>query len=544
MLYGAFTNASQAMQTMDWAMGSVSQNIANLNTTGYKEKETLFKTVLSETHTSPGTTQNSPTKSTATTGLDIFGVRAVDRNLITKAGTITPTTTWSDLAINGRGFFIVAPPDSSGAPTTGSTNNLYTRAGNFTQKAVGGNNYFTTPTGEFLMGWAADAKGVITPGSLSPVYANLGQKGPGFATSDIQMVANVPSNAAMTGSTLTFTDTTSITDGFGTAQDLVMTWTRTAGDTWQVDFTLPTNPASGSVGTITGSPVTVTMDANGKITAPTTSPSGTGFADLTIDWSAGPTTQTSASLNLNSNQPSFKTVEETIAVYDNAYKSHNLGLSFEHASNGQWYLRLNPVAAEGTVSALTADGTTYTSAIPITFDGTGNILTPKTASFTVNWTAAGGGSNTINLDMKQLTQLSGDNPNRLSVKTIDQDGYASGTMDSVSIGNDGKVTAHYDNGETKVLYQIPVATFVSADQLDPISGTLFRVTEAAGDMTVDAITKQGNGAGIIASAVETSNVDLEDQFTRMIVTQKAYSVNSNVFKTADEMSQTVRDLIT
>jgi flagellar hook protein FlgE len=544
MLWGAFTNASQAMQTMDWAMGSVSQNIANLNTTGYKEKETLFKTVLSETHTSPPQTQNSPTKSTATTGLDIFGVRAVDRNLITKSGTITPTTTWSDLAINGRGFFIVAPPDSTGGPATGSADNLYTRAGNFTQKAVNGNNYFVTADGNYLLGWAADGKGNITGGALSPVYANIGQKSDGFGTTQIQMIANVPSNATMTGATATFTDTTSITDGFGTAQDLIMTWTRTGGDTWQVDFSLPSNPASGSVGTITGSPVTVTMDGNGKIIAPATSASGAGFADLTIDWSAGPTMQSSTSINLNSNQPSFKSVVQTVPVYDNAFNSHNMGLSFEHASNGQWYLRMQPTTGEGTISGITADGTSYDSAIPITFDSEGKILTPASAQFTVNWTATGAGANTISLDLRQLTQLSGDNANKLGIKTIDQDGYPSGVMDSVAIGTDGKVTAHYDNGETKVLFQIPVATFVSADQLDPISGTLFRATEGAGAMTVDAITKQGSGASIVASAVESSNVDLEDQFTRMIVTQKAYSVNSNVFKTADEMSQTVRDLIT
>lgn len=546
MLWGAFTNASQAMQTMDWAMGSISQNIANVNTTGYKEKETLFKTVLSESHTSPAQTNNSPTKATATTGLDIFGVRAVDRNLITKSGTITPTTMWSDLAINGRGFFVVSQPDSTGAPQTGltSSNTLYTRAGNFTQRAVNGNNYFTTTDGNYLMGWAADASGNIPAGStLTPVYANIGQTAAGQPTSTMQLVANVPSNAAMTDTTKTFTDTTSITDGFGTAQDLTMTWTRAGSDTWTVDFSLPANPASGSVGTITGSPVTVTVDANGVITAPTTSASGTGFADLTIDWSAGPTLQSTASLDLNVNKPAFAEVSETVAIYDEAFNSHNLNMSFEHASNGQWYLRLHPAAAEGTISALTADGAAYTSAIPITFDGAGKILTPATASFTVDWTATGAGSNTVTLDLTKLSQYSDDSATRLGVKTIDQDGFASGTMSSVEITADGSVVAHYDNGETRRVFQIPVASFVSADQLEPISGTLFRATEQAGEMTIASISDQGSGASIVASATETSNVDLEDQFTRMIVTQKAYSVNSNVFKAADEMSQTVRDLI-
>lgn len=546
MLWGAFTNASQAMQTMDWAMGSISQNIANVNTTGYKEKETLFKTVLSESHTSPAQTNNSPTKATATTGLDIFGVRAVDRNLITKSGTITPTTIWSDLAINGRGFFVVSQPDSTGAPqgSLTSSNTLYTRAGNFTQRAVNGNSYFTTADGNYLMGWAADASGNITAGSaLTPVYANIGQTANGQPTATMQLVANVPSNATMTGTTKTFTDTTSITDGFGTAQDMTMTWTRTGSDTWTVDFSLPANPASGSVGTITGSPVTVTVDADGVITAPATSASGTGFADLTIDWSAGPTLQSTASLDLNANKPAFAEVSETVPIYDEAFNSHNLNMSFEHASNGQWYLRLRPPAAEGTISALTADGATYASAIPITFDGAGKILTPATASFTVDWTATGAGSNTVTLDLTKLSQNSSDPATKLGVKTIDQDGFASGTMSSVEITTDGSVVAHYDNGETRRIFQIPVASFVSADQLEPISGTLFRATEQAGEMTIASISDQGSGASIVASATETSNVDLEDQFTRMIVTQKAYSVNSNVFKTADEMSQTVRDLI-
>ncbi|BAE50193.1 flagellar hook-basal body complex protein [Paramagnetospirillum magneticum] len=545
MLFGAFTNASQAMQTMDWAMGSISQNIANVNTTGYKEKETLFKTVLSETHTSPPTSQNSPTKNTATTGLDIFGVRAVDRTMVSKSGTITASTTWSDMAINGRGFFIVTPPDSTGAPQTtlSSSNTLYTRAGDFTQRAVNGNNYFTTADGNFLMGWAADNLGVVSK-TLSPVYANLGQKSDGMATTSIQLVANVPSNATMTGATKTFTDTTSVTDGFGTAQDLTMTWNRVSGDTWTVDFSLPANPASGSVGTITGSPVTVVMDASGNITSPTTSASGTGFADLTFDWSAGPTMQNTASINLTSNKPTVQGISETIAVYDGAFNSHNLTMNFEHASNGQWYMSFTPVAAEGAVSSLTADGTAYTNSIPITFDGAGNILTPATAELTVGWTAAGAGSNTITLDMRKLTQFSGETNNKLGVKVIDQNGYASGTMDKVEISTDGSVMAHYDNGESRRIFQIPVASFVAPDQLDAISGTLFRATEQAGDMTVASISDQGSGASIVASATESSNVALEDQFTRMIVTQKAYSVNSNVFKTADEMTQTIRDLIT
>ena len=572
MLFGAFTNASQAMQSMDWAMGSISQNIANVNTTGYKEKDTQFKTVLSESHASPAQTNNSPTKATASGGLDIFGVRPADRNLITKSGTITTSTVWSDMAINGRGFFMVTQPDSTGAPTSSVTtgNTLFTRAGNFQQKAVNGNNYFTTSSGQYLMGWQADAQGNIagihtTAGSpvpsstttttttgaapsLTPVYANIGQNITGFATTAMQMVANLPSNATQTVSPQSFTDTSTVTDGFGTAQTLSMQWTRLSGDTWQVDFSLPPNPADGSVGTITGTPLTVTMDANGTITAPSTSASGIGYQDLTVDWSAGPTLQTTPSINLNSNKPTFNEVPETLTVFDKAYNSHSLPISFEHAGNGQWYMRFQPNASDATISGLSATTagttTTYGNSIPITFDGAGKISTPSSVSFTSTWTATGAGANTVSIDLSKMTQFSATSANKVDVKVIDQDGYAGGVMDGVDIAQTGEVIAHFNNGRTRTLYMIPVATFASADQLDPISGTLFRATEQAGAMTVDAITKQGSGAAIQSASVESSNVDLADQFTKMIVTQKAYSVNANVFKTADEMTQSVRDLIT
>ncbi|MBI3445712.1 MAG: flagellar hook-basal body complex protein [Magnetospirillum sp.] len=568
MIYGAFTNASQAMQSMDWAMGSISQNIANVNTTGYKEKDTQFKTVLSESHAAPAQSNNSPTQATATSGLDIFGVRAVDRNLITKSGTITTSTVWSDLAINGRGFFVVAPADSSGAPSTGSSGNLYTRAGNFQQKALNGNNYFVTAGGQYLMGWKADAQGNIggvhtTAGSpvssatstattatpaLTPVYANIGQSITGVATTAMQMVANLPSNATQTVSPQSFTDTSTVTDGFGTAQTLTMQWTRASGDTWTVDFSLPPNPADGSVGTITGTPLTVTMDANGKITSPSTSASGIGYQDLTIDWSAGPTLQTTPSINLNANQPTFNTIAESLTIYDTAYNAHTLPVSFEHSGNGQWFMRFQPNAADATMSGLTATTagvtTAYGNSIPITFNGDGSLSSPDSIAFKATWTAAGAGSNSVTIDTKKLTQFASTSGKKLDIKVIDQDGYAGGVMDGVDIANTGEVIAHFNNGRTRTLYMIPVATFVSADQLDPISGTMFRATEQAGTMSIDSITKQGSGAAIQSAAVESSNVDLADQFTKMIVTQKAYSVNANVFKTADEMTQSVRDLIT
>lgn len=582
MLWGAFGNASQGMQSMDWAMGTISQNIANVNTTGYKRKDTEFQTVLSETHTAPASTVNSTTAATATSGLNVFGVRPVDRTLVSAQGQIQSTGNWTDLAINGRGFFMVSQPNTSGAPQTGlgtsSADMLYTRAGSFQQKAVNGNNYLVTGGGQYLMGWQADAQGDIngvitsaasplasstasttTTGSsggvsaasgnaLVPVYVNLGSTITGVATANMQTVMNLPSNAAATGSTQTFTDTSSVTDGTGAAQNLTMTWTRQSGDTWQVDFALPAAPASGSVGTISsGTPVTVTMDQFGAIQ----SPAG-GLQNLSIDWSAGAVTNTTPSINLASQKPSFSEVPLSLTVYDANYQPQTLPVSFERDGNGQWNMRIKVPAADGVVSGLTESGGTVTQtpgtySVPIQFDGSGKIQGPNTISFSVAWdptTHPQGGTNTISIDVSKLTQYAGATPTTIAIKSNDQDGYASGTLSGASFNDKGELIGNFSDGRTRTLFMVPVATFTSPNQLDAISGTMFRATADAGAVTVDQIADQGSGAAMVAGAVETSNVTLEDEFTRMIVTQKAYSVNAEVFKTADEMTTSVRDLIT
>jgi flagellar hook protein FlgE len=656
MIWGAFNNASLAMQTMDVAMGGISQNIANVNTTGYKRTDTLFKTVMSESMASPGTLQNSPTTATATTGLNIFGVMPVSRNLITAQGTVAATNTWTDMAINGRGFFILGEPDTTGLPqtTVSTANELFTRAGNFTQKAVGTKSYFTNGAGQYLLGWMADAQGRI-PGvattasspvagsssttttgtaTLQPIYTQPGQTITGVATTAMQGVLNLPSGASMTSSPQTFSST--VVDDTGANVGLTETWTRTGGDTWSVDFTLDSTSASGSTGAITGTPVTVTMDNFGNVVSPNTSASGTGFQDLIIDWTNGAvTTTTTASIDLTSSKPTFNEISTELTVYDNAYNAETLPISFEHTASGQWYMRVKPASANGTANSISGGGATGGYSVPVTFDGSGRLVSPTSVDFTVSWTpqvaettpatvpipsvlssyasqlqsavqsvtvpalpataaqlatyqtsldaaigaitvtapatatdlstystavgqalsdasaatataranaATAAGTNTVSFDISKCTQYAGETSTSIFTKSLDQDGYESGVMDSCEFTNTGELIGHFSNGHTRTLAMVPVATFVSADQLDPISGTVFRATQQAGDMSIGSIASQGSGSEIVASAVETSNVDLANEFSNMIITQKAYSMNATVFKTADEMMTTARDL--
>ncbi|TAN57219.1 MAG: flagellar hook-basal body complex protein, partial [Magnetospirillum sp.] len=187
--------------------------------------------------------------------------------------------------------------------------------------------------------------------------------------------------------------------------------------------------------------------------------------------------------------------------------------------------------------ATAADLTTYAT------DKAAALSTASAATATAKAAAASAaGTNTVALDTSKFTQYVGTSAKTVDIKSLDQDGYESGVMDSSSFTNTGELIAHFSNGRTRTLAILPVASFVSADQLDPISGTLFRYNQRAGAVTVDPIYKQGSGAQIVSSSLETSNVDLADEFTKMIITQKAYSMNSKVFTTADEMTQTARDL--
>lgn len=129
-----------------------------------------------------------------------------------------------------------------------------------------------------------------------------------------------------------------------------------------------------------------------------------------------------------------------------------------------------------------------------------------------------------------LTNLSGD----FLTNYINQDGAKFGSYTGVSISEDGVVTAQFDNGETRPIAILPLATFANADGMEALTGNTWIETDASGQ----AMLRQAgtNGAGeITAYSVESSNVDLATEFSNMIVTQRAYSAATKIITTADEM---------
>ena len=117
---------------------------------------------------------------------------------------------------------------------------------------------------------------------------------------------------------------------------------------------------------------------------------------------------------------------------------------------------------------------------------------------------------------------------------ITQNGSKFGTFSGVTIGQDGLVTALFDNGETRKIFQIPMATFVNPNQLENKSGNVWSATQASGDYTL-RVADSGPAGQVVQSALEASTVDIGAEFTNMIVVQRAYSASTKIITTADQM---------
>jgi flagellar hook protein FlgE len=129
------------------------------------------------------------------------------------------------------------------------------------------------------------------------------------------------------------------------------------------------------------------------------------------------------------------------------------------------------------------------------------------------------------------------------VQNINQDGYLEGRLDQTYFNNSGTLIGSYSNGQTRQLYKLAIARFAVDNKLEAVSGNMFEQTRASGAISLSPI--QGGFGGrteLVVGALESSNVDLADQFSKMIITQRAYTSNATVLRTADEMTMAARDL--
>ncbi|MBO1080529.1 flagellar hook protein FlgE [Roseomonas haemaphysalidis] len=136
-----------------------------------------------------------------------------------------------------------------------------------------------------------------------------------------------------------------------------------------------------------------------------------------------------------------------------------------------------------------------------------------------------------------MTQLSG----QYVATKIEKDGSAFGMLERVSVEDDGKVVATFSNGQSRAIYQLKLAVFPNADGLNPVSGDAYEMSRAAGAVRLLS-AGEGSAGTTSGGALESSNVDIGTELTNLIETQRAYSSNASVVRTADQMLEEATNL--
>ena len=246
-----FSTPLSGLNASSAALQSVSNNLANLNTNGYKSQDVSFSDVFYQTSGVNGNGEPLQTGS----GVQ---VSATVRNL--GDGPVSSTGIDSNMALEGNGYFVTKQDNGQMG---------YTRAGDFTQNPQG---QLSTLGGQLVMGYPVVNGAVNTLAALQPLNVSTAISSPATATTSFQVTANVDATAAV-GTTVS-SPPMGVYDSLGTAHMLTVQYTKTGSNQWSYDVSLPSSDIQGGTGTTTSvASGSLTFDANGAITSPTSVPS-------------------------------------------------------------------------------------------------------------------------------------------------------------------------------------------------------------------------------------------------------------------------------
>jgi flagellar hook protein FlgE len=171
--------------------------------------------------------------------------------------------------------------------------------------------------------------------------------------------------------------------------------------------------------------------------------------------------------------------------------------------------------------------------------GTNGQLSPAITNFTLSGVTVNGislGNITVNSPTGAITQYASTS-GASTVNNLQQNGYAAGQLESISVNDTGNITGTFSNGQNVALAMVPLVHFNSPNNLKSLDGGAYQVTDASGPALAGASGK------IIGQSLEASNTDIATEFTKLIVTQQAYSANTKVITTANQMSQDLLNVI-
>lgn len=544
-IFGSLFTAVSGLSAQSASLSMISNNIANTSTVGYKRTDAAFSTLVTDESHNNYYTPGS--------------VQATQNQRIDQQGILQQSSSNTDIALSGNGFFVV-----KGSTTDAASPTLFTRAGSFSEDA---NGQLKNTAGFYLYGWPLDQNGNLpaSQGSISSlVPVDLSSvSGKATATTSGALNLNLSATAALatypTTSTTAPSYTTSLKvyDSLGAEQNMKVEYTHIESPTAIARGTTDLSTISGDLAGQNGFSNTDTFDVTVGATTATMTLDG-GMSKLLSDLNAVVDTNgnpvMNASLDANGQLTiKARSLTDDVTLTDGSGSPLAGGLGMggggSYTGPGGTNLLATPSASainntEGwwQMTVKSPTGTVLSSG-QVNFDGAGAINGVAAADGSINVPVSGinwgDGSNTqsINLDISKLTQNGGD----FNVISTSQNGAAPGVRTGVSIDADGYVSAQFSNGQSQKIYKLAVATFANANGLDSQTGNVFRQSDTSG--TINLREAGVGSAGVIqGGALEESNVDLADEFSKMIVTQRAYSANTKVITTADQMTQDLLQL--
>jgi flagellar hook protein FlgE len=444
-------------------MDVIGNNIANINTTGFKKGRVNFQDLLyQQLQGASRPTDDLGGVNPKEVGL---GMTVASIDTIHTQGSLQTTGVGTDLAIQGTGFFILKEGEKS----------FYTRAGAFSLDNEG--TMVNPANGMRVQGWMArEVEGIRVldvSRDIEDLVIPVGSKDPARATTLVNFACNldkrtpeIPEDPTQTEIiTGTWNTAIKVFDSFGDEHILQVEFTRVPGlnNSWNA---------------------AVIVDPENE--APTNTTIGLGAEAPAV---GGPTTFV---VNFSNNGTLLS------------------------AEDGAGNISGGPGEEGAVIMNVAYDVQTATP-------GDDGVLVRQ--EFELNLGTIGGFINSIT----QYAEAS-------STKVVEQDGYTMGYLDNFKIDQSGVITGVYSNGTNRTLGQVAMASFTNQGGLEKNGENTYVVSNNSGIANIGPSGIAGKGK-IIAGALEMSNVDMAEQFTDMIVTQRGFQANSRTIQTADQLLQ-------
>ena len=551
------------------ALSTCANNLANLNTVGYKDQQIQFADLFYQNLGADGA--GDPIQQGA-------GVQVSSQPSNFTEGDVTSTGIDTDCAINGNGFFVVR---QDGVQS-------YTRAGNF---EVGTDNLLETSDGQQVMGYAATNGVISSSAGLSTLALGAGIASPAVVTHNVSLTSNLDATSAPGA---TYSTQATIYDSLGAAHQVTFTFTnedspyvpavpaqkatgtltsngtapsngdtvKVGGTTYTFETTLTASTSANQIligGSATVALANLVNAINGNYLDTNGTAGTAGYGTLTTangEVTAADTTPgslitlTAATAGIVGNGYALTGGDTLTASGSGDLTGSGAAAAAVPAVTNAWGYAVTLPPAD--VSGATAPVSLATGTLVFNGDGTLQSVTPtsgtasatnptiKVPPTTTPASVFSDGANpltfTWNLFNTAGTALVTQTAAASSTTSIQQDGAASGTLQSFSIGSDGTITGSFSNGTTATVGQIALASFADEQGLSRNGNNDFTPTLASGQATIGAPTSGGLGS-ISGGSLEASNVDIATEFANLIVAQRSYEANARVVTTFDQVAQ-------